>query len=162
MPEILFNSIGTISTAFKSIENVPIQNMGAKGFKGTIELLPQFVPGLKDLEGFSHLILLYHLNQVTHFNLTVTPFMDTEERGIFATRSPVRPNPIGLTVVKLIGIKDNIIAVENVDMLDQTPLLDIKPYLPLIDDIQNVSIGWLTGKIGQFETKKSDSRFIKL
>ena len=121
MNEINFNPIGIIHSSFKTIENIPIQNLGAKGEKGTIEIFPEFTTGLKDLEGFSHLILLYHLHKVNHFSLQVKPFMDDTIRGVFATRSPIRPNPIGLTVVKLIESKDNLIIIENLDMLDQTP-----------------------------------------
>jgi len=142
------------------LENIPIQNIGAKGVKGTIEIFKEFVTGLKDLDGFSHLILIYHLHKVIHDSLLVKPFLDTVEHGIFATRSPVRPNPIGLTVVKLIEIKNNLITIENLDILYETPLLDIKPYLPMIDDMKDIRIGWLNDKIEQFETKKSDNRFI--
>jgi tRNA (adenine37-N6)-methyltransferase len=156
---MIYTPIGNIHSPYKSIVNIPIQNSGAKGKKGTIEIFPEYADGLKDLKGFSHIILLYHLHKVDHVSLLVKPFMDTVEHGIFATRSPVRPNPIGLTVVKLIDIKDNLLFIENVDMLDQTPLLDIKPYLPTIDDIQDVRLGWLTGKIEQFEIMKSDKRF---
>lgn len=160
MKEIIFKPIGIIHSPFKTLDNVPIQHTGARGKRGTIEIFQEFVAGLKDVGGFSHLILLYHLHKVEHFSLQVKPFLDTIEHGIFACRSPVRPNPIGLTVVKLIEIKNNLITIENLDMLDETPLLDIKPCLPMIDDIQNVRLGWLTGKIEQFETKKSDSRFM--
>ena len=161
MNEIKFKPVGTIHTPFKTIENIPIQNIGAKGVRGTIEIFKEFVPGLKDLNGFSHIILIYHLHKVNHSKLLVKPFLDTVERGIFSTRSPVRPNPIGMTVVKLLEIKDNFIIIEDLDILDGTPLLDIKPCLPLIDDIKDMRLGWLTGKIEQFETKKSDSRFME-
>ncbi|NCO54168.1 MAG: tRNA (N6-threonylcarbamoyladenosine(37)-N6)-methyltransferase TrmO [Bacteroidetes bacterium CG02_land_8_20_14_3_00_31_25] len=160
MNEITFKPIGIIYSPFKTIENIPIQNIGAKGVKGTIEIFKEFVTGLKDLDGFSHLILIYHLHKVIHDSLLVKPFLDTVEHGIFATRSPVRPNPIGLTVVKLIEIKNNLITIENLDILYETPLLDIKPFLPMIDDTKDIRIGWLTGKIEQFEIKKSDNRFI--
>ncbi|OFX40909.1 MAG: tRNA (N6-threonylcarbamoyladenosine(37)-N6)-methyltransferase TrmO [Bacteroidetes bacterium GWA2_32_17] len=160
MNEITFKPIGIIYSPFKTIENIPIQNIGAKGVKGTIEIFKEFVTGLKDLDGFSHLILIYHLHKVIHDSLLVKPFLDTVEHGIFATRSPVRPNPIGLTVVKLIEIKNNLITIENLDILYETPLLDIKPYLPMIDDMKDIRIGWLNDKIEQFETKKSDNRFI--
>jgi len=106
-PRISFNPIGIIHSPFKTLENIPIQNIGAKSVKGTIEIFPEFVAGLKDLDGLSHIILIYHLLKVTNHKLIVTPFMDTVERGIFATRSPVRPNPIGMTVVKLIEITYN-------------------------------------------------------
>jgi len=160
MNEITFKPIGIIYSPFKTIENIPIQNIGAKGVKGTIEIFKEFVTGLKNLDGFSHLILIYHLHKVIHDSLLVKPFLDTVEHGIFATRSPVRPNPIGLTVVKLIEIKNNLITIENLDILYETPLLDIKPFLPMIDDTKDIRIGWLTGKIEQFEIKKSDNRFI--
>ena len=159
MNKLIYSPIGIIHTSFKTIENIPIQNVGAKGELATIEILPAFAEGLKDLSGFSHIILIYHLHKVEYFTLSVKPFMDTVEHGIFATRSPVRPNPIGLTVVKLNGIKDNLLYIKNIDMLDKTPLLDIKPYLPMIDDVQEVSLGWLSGKMEQFEIMKSDNRF---
>jgi tRNA-Thr(GGU) m(6)t(6)A37 methyltransferase TsaA len=159
MKDILYRPIGIINTPFESTENIPIQNSGGRGVKGTIEIYPEFTTGLMDLEGFSHLILIYHLHKVKHTSLIVKPFMDLEEHGVFATRSPVRPNPIGLTVVKLIGIKANLIFIEDLDMLNNTPLLDIKPCLPMIDDINNVKIGWLTGRLEEFEKKKSDNRF---
>ena len=161
MKEITFIPIGIIHSPFKTIENIPIQNIGAKGERGTIETFPEFASGLTDLDGFSHLILLYHFHKVNHFSLQVKPFMDDTERGVFATRSPVRPNPIGLTVVKFIKRVDNLITIEDIDMLDQTPLIDIKPFLPTIDDAQKVQLGWLTGKINDFKTRKSDIRFAK-
>jgi tRNA (adenine37-N6)-methyltransferase len=159
MENINYKPIGIIHSPFKTIDNIPIQNIGAKGERGTIEIFPEFALGLKDLDGFSHIILLYHLHKVDHFSLQVKPFLDNTERGIFATRSPVRPNPIGLTVVKLIYIKNNLITIEDLDMLDQTPLLDIKPCLPMIDDKQDIQIGWLKDKLDQFENTLSDNRF---
>jgi tRNA (adenine37-N6)-methyltransferase len=156
---ISYRPIGLIHTPFKTIENIPIQNAGAKGQKGTIEIFNEFVPGLKDIQGFSHIILLYHFHKVNHYSTVVTPFMDNVEHGIFATRAPVRPNPIGLTVVKLIGMEENMLTIEDIDVLDNTPLLDIKPCLPMIDDIENLRLGWLTDKIQHFEGKLSDGRF---
>lgn len=161
MENINYKPIGIIHSPFKTIDNIPIQNIGAKGERGFIEIFPEFALGLKDLDGFSHIILLYHLHKVDHFSLQVKPFLDNIERGIFATRSPIRPNPIGLTVVKIIEIKNNLITIEDIDMLHQTPLLDIKPCLPMIDDIKNIRLGWLTDKIEQFENKKSDNRFME-
>ena len=159
MQSILYHPIGIIHTPFLSNEDMPIQGIGGKGIKATIEIYPEFTAGLKDLEGFSHIILLYHLHLVEKSALIVKPFLDDKERGIFATRSPVRPNPIGMTTVRLIEIIDNRLIIEDVDMIDQSPLLDIKPCLPIIDDIQGVRLGWLTGKIEQFSQKKSDDRF---
>jgi len=159
MQQINYNPIGIINTPFNSQEDMPIQGIGGKGIKATIGIYPEFAAGLKDLDGFSHIILLYHLHLVEKHALMVKPFMDDEQRGIFATRSPVRPNPIGMTVVRLTEIRNNLLIVEDIDIIDQTPLLDIKPCLPMIDDIQGLRLGWLTGKIDQFSDKRSDNRF---
>ena len=156
-----YHPIGVIRTPFKTIQDMPIQNLGAKGIRGSVELLPEFSEGLKDIDGFSHLILIYHFHKVIHKELVVKPFMDTVSHGIFATRSPVRPNPIGMTVVKLIERNGNLLIIQDLDMLDETPLLDIKPCLPMIDDLQNVRLGWMTGKIEKFEAVRSDDRFVK-
>ena len=160
MQPIIFYPIGIIHTPYHALEDMPIQGTGGKGVSATIYIYPEFAGGLKDLDGFSHIILLYHLHLVEKHALIVKPFMDDKQRGIFATRSPVRPNPIGMTVVRLTEIRDNLLIVEDIDMIDQTPLLDIKPCLPMIDDIQGLRLGWLTGKVDQFSQKKSDDRFI--
>jgi tRNA (adenine37-N6)-methyltransferase len=159
MRPVKFNPIGIIHTPFLSHEDMPIQGTGGKGIKATIEIFPEFTAGLKDLDGFSHIILIYYMHLVEKSSLIVKPFLDDEKRGIFATRSPVRPNPIGMTAVRLIEIKDNRLIVEDIDMIDQSPLLDIKPCIPMIDDLQGVRLGWLTGKAEQFSQKKSDDRF---
>ena len=161
MEKIIYQPIGLIHTPFNIPENMPIQNTGANGIKGTIEIFQEYAEGLKDIEGFSHLILLYHLHQVNHYSLQVIPFLDTIEHGIFATRSPIRPNPIGMTVIKLLELKGCMLTIEGVDMLDQTPLLDIKPYLPKVDSLYDARIGWFEGKTENFESYKSDNRFIK-
>jgi tRNA (adenine37-N6)-methyltransferase len=161
LKEIVYHPIGIIHSPFKTPENVPIQHTGAKGETATIEIYPEYSEGLRDLDGFSHIMLLYHMHRVEYHKLKVIPFLDNVERGIFSTRAPIRPNPVGLTVVKLIKIEGNILTVENVDMIDQTPLLDIKPCLPMIDDLQDIKLGWLTGKIEQFGVTRSDSRFTK-
>ena len=153
-----FNTIGIIRTPFTTKEGMPIQAMFGEGIRGNIELNQEFEAGLLDLDGFSHLILIYHLNQSQGYQLKVTPFLDHVQHGVFATRAPRRPNPIGLSVVKLIEIKKNILTIENVDMLDQTPLLDIKPYIPLFDHYPGAKTGWL--KAEPKESKKiSDNRF---
>ncbi len=146
MHDISFESIGIIQTPFKTIENMPIQPCGAKGVKATIELNEKFSEGLKDLDEFSHITLIYHLHRANVCKLLVTPFMDIEEHGIFATRSPRRPNAIGLSTVKLIKIEKNILYVENADVLDGTPLLDIKPYFAQFDNRENAKSGWLDRK----------------
>jgi len=138
---------------------MPIQPSGASGIRGTIEIDSDYVAGLKDLEGFSHIILLYYFHQVRESKLLVIPFMDTQQRGVFATRAPKRPNPIGLSVVKLLSIEGNVLHVENLDILDGTPLLDIKPYVPEFDEHPAERVGWLEQARGMVVNKRSDARF---
>jgi tRNA-Thr(GGU) m(6)t(6)A37 methyltransferase TsaA len=156
---IQFNPIGTIHTPFKSISGMPIQPAGAKGVKGIVEIKPEYAEGLKDLGGFSHIILIYHFHESKKFTLEVVPFLDSVKRGVFATRAPNRPNPVGLSIVKLLKIESNILHIENVDILDQTPLIDIKPYVPEFDKQSAVKTGWLEKKKGSVILKKSDNRF---
>jgi len=158
---IVYRSIGIIRTPFKELENMPIQPSGAAGIRGTVELFQEFADGLKDLDGFSHLILLYHFHESQGYKLTVTPFLDSEPRGLFATRAPKRPNPIGLSIVSLVQLRGCSLDVENVDILDGTPLLDIKPYVPEFDHQENCRIGWLEKARGEVRNKRSDERFRK-
>jgi tRNA-Thr(GGU) m(6)t(6)A37 methyltransferase TsaA len=160
MMEIIIKPIGIIHTPHHNINNMPIQPIAAEGVMGQIELLPEYVKGLKDLDGFSHITLLYHFHQIQHFELEVVPFMDTEKRGIFACKAPKRPNAIGLSTVKLISIENNILHVEQVDMLNGTPLIDIKPFYPRYDNRENVRIGWLEKNHDlPLEELRSDQRF---
>ncbi len=159
MMEITYTPIGIIHTPFKGLESMPIQPTCETSAAGVVEIFRPYVEGLKDLDGFSHIILLYHLHAVTRVSLQVVPFLDDESHGIFATRAPTRPNPIGLSVVRLTGIQDNRLTVEDVDILDATPLLDIKPYIPEFDHHLNAKIGWLEGKRDKIKTKVSDNRF---
>ena len=151
--------IGVIYTPFSDIAEMPIQPSGAQGIEGQIEIAPELVEGLKDLEGFSHIIVLYQFHQVTRTELSVTPFLDAEAHGIFATRAPTRPNPIGLSVLELKDISANVLRVGNVDILDGTPLLDIKPYVPEFDQPANVRTGWLQKSPQGSQTMRSDGRF---
>jgi tRNA-Thr(GGU) m(6)t(6)A37 methyltransferase TsaA len=161
MTQIIFHPIGTIHTPFKTLENMPIQPVGAKGVKATIELKNEFIDGLKDLEQFSHIILLYHFHQSEGYKLKVTPFMDTEERGLFSTRAPRRPNGIGMSIVRLIEIENNILHIEDVDILDGTPLVDIKPVFRQFDNRVEAKSGWLEEKWKERNLKiKSDKRFV--
>jgi len=160
METILVKPIGTIFTPHTSIKDMPIQPLAAKGIRGFIKLLPEYTEGLKDLEGFSHITLLYQFHKIEGFELVVTPFMDTVKHGIFACKAPKRPNAIGISTVKLISINDDIIIIEQVDMLDGSPLIDIKPFYPRYDNRLNAKIGWLeqykklpVGKL------RSDERF---
>ncbi len=154
-----FKPIGTIHTPFTDPAGMPIQPAGACGVKGTVELLDEYRAGLKDLDGFSHVILLYYFHRSQGFNLHVVPFMDSESRGVFATRAPKRPNPIGLSIVRLERIDNGTLHILNVDMLDQTPLLDIKPYVPEFDHQADVRSGWLDRSGKSVHTKRADDRF---
>ncbi len=154
-----FRPIGVIRTPFTEVSGMPIQPAGAEGVKGRIEMLPEFVEGLRDLDGFSHITLLYHLHRAKEARLTVVPFMDTVPRGVFATRAPRRPNAIGLSTVKLVSIEGGVISIENIDVLDGTPLLDIKPYFPEFDERTDVRLGWLEDAKGRARRTRSDDRF---
>lgn len=159
--KVELESIGTIHTEFKKVEGMPIQPTGAKGIKGTIEIKDKYLDGLKDLDGFSHIHLIYLLHKVEGYMLEVKPFMDNNTHGVFATRSPKRPNRIGMSVVKVNKVEGNTIHVENVDILDGTPLLDIKPYVPQLyeDTIDELKIGWFETKHQKAKSQKSDTRF---
>lgn len=156
---ITMEPIGIIHTPFKTKEGMPIQSSGAKGIKGKIVLNEEYIPGLTDLDGFSHIILIYNFHKSTGFELLTKPFLDSTKRGVFATRAPKRPNPIGLSVVRLLKIEKNIIHIENVDVLDKTPLLDIKPYIPDFDIHKTEKNGWTENKTDSLNEAKSDKRF---
>ena len=156
---VMFTPIGVIRTPFAEIAGMPVQAVGAVGVPGTIELDPAFAEGLADLDGFSHLVLLYHLDRMAGARLTVVPFLDDRPHGIFATRSPARPNPIGMSTVRLVGIDGTTVRVEDVDILDGTPLLDIKPYVPQLDDRADPRIGWYEGRVERVHVVRADQRF---
>ena len=159
--EIKYKPIGIIHSPFREPKGTPIQPAGAKDINGSVEIFPEYIEGLKDLERFSHIILIYHFNLSKRALLKVRPYMDSEIHGVFATRSPSRPNSIGISVVRLIGIKENILQIKDVDIVDGTPLLDIKPYVPEFD-IRNVKkIGWLKKNVHKTSTTRDDGRFIK-
>ena len=163
-PDVLstIQPIGTIYTPFKRAQGTPIQSSVANGAEGTIEVLPEYEAGLKDLEGFDRLWLIYQFDRASEPQLIVRPYLDPAEHGIFATRSPARPNKIGMSPVRLLGIQGNRIRIADADMLDGTPLLDIKPYVPAFDHFPVSRIGWYehTSQAGvvaddRFEQKKS-------
>ncbi len=156
---IEYHQIGTIRSPFKDLEGMPIQPTGARGVKGSIEVDPEFKEGLKDLDGFSYIILLYHFHRSEGYSLSVKPFLDDETRGLFSTRAPKRPNPIGLSIVRVIEVRENTIYIQDVDVLDGTPLLDIKPYVPEFDKRDDCEIGWLDGRSKNVVDKRSDKRF---
>ena len=158
---ITFRPIGTIHTPFTSLEGMPIQPSGAEAVKGEIILAPQYEEGLRDLDGFSHIILLYHFHRSEGYRLTVKPFLDNVNRGLFSTRAPRRPNPIGLSIVRLLRIDGPTLFVEGIDVLDGTPLLDIKPWVPAFDGHENARAGWLDEKQKDSRSLKSDRRFVE-
>lgn len=138
----IYHPIGIIHSEHKIPEKTPIQPVYAKGCRGYAEIYVPFTAGLKDLGGFSHLYLLYHFHRAGAMRLEVRPFLQDESRGIFTTRAPTRPNPIGLSIVRLAGIQDNMLLLEDLDILDGTPLLDIKPYTARFDRIDDCRSGW--------------------
>jgi tRNA-Thr(GGU) m(6)t(6)A37 methyltransferase TsaA len=156
---ICFTPIGTIRTPFKKREGMPIQSGISGGIKGTVTLKKKYTEGLLDLEKFSHIYLVYYFHKSRGYNLRVIPFLDDIPHGLFATRAPGRPNAIGISVVRLISIKDNVLEIENVDILDGTPLLDIKPYTSQFDIHDVEKNGWLDNKSGNSDKVKSDDRF---
>ncbi len=159
MSVITYKSIGVIHSPFKEPQNVPIQAAASKGIKGTLEIYPEYAEGLRDIEGFSHIILLYHFHLVKDGYLLVKPFLDEKLHGVFATHSPARPNKIGISTVCLTKVENNILHVQDLDILDGTPLLDIKPYVPQFDYRRTTKIGWFNDKISKLKSTKDDGRF---
>ena len=156
---ISFNPIGVIHSPFHTLEDMPIQPTSQASQPGTVEIYPAYADGLKDLDGFSHIYLIYYLHLAAPYQLTVTPFLDTQPRGLFSTRAPSRPNAIGLSLVQLSRIEGCYLHIDRLDILDQTPLLDIKPYIPEFEPGENFHLGWLEQARGQVRTRKSDERF---
>lgn len=157
--KIKIKPIGIIHSPFKKMKGTPIQSSITKEAKGTIEIFPEFTDGLKDLEGFSHIQLLFYFHLSKKFKLKVKPYMDDQFHGVFATRAPSRPNSIGLSIVELIKIDGNILHIKNMDMIEGTPLLDIKPFVSKFDDAKVEKIGWLENKIHKLNKTKDDGRF---
>jgi tRNA-Thr(GGU) m(6)t(6)A37 methyltransferase TsaA len=157
--DIIYHPIGVLHTPFQDLGDMPIQPTGEASAPGTAEIFAEYADGLQDLDGFSHVILLYHLHQVHHVALRVIPFLGSEPRGIFATRAPSRPNPIGLSVVQLVSVEGRTLHLGNVDILDGTPLLDVKPYVPGFDRPARARAGWLQASQRNVKTQRSDSRF---
>jgi len=151
--------IGTIHTPFKRIEDMPVQPSGGAGVIGTVVLDADLRDGLDDLGGFSHVYLLYQFHRAQRVELRVVPFLDTTPRGVFATRSPLRPNHIGLSIVELIGIENTTLTVRNLDILDGTPLLDIKPYVERFDRVEASRSGWMSATAEMVAACRSDRRF---
>ena len=157
--EITLSPIGRLETPFNDIADMPIQPSVLADTRGKAVLDEKFVPGLKDLDGFSHIILLFLLHKISGYQLEVVPFMDTLPHGIVATRSPKRPNRIGMSIVRVESVAGNIVQFKGVDMLNGSPLLDIKPYYSYFDQQTQVRNGWLEGKTLRPENLRSDKRF---
>lgn len=158
LSKIEFKPIGIIHSPFKEAKGTPIQAASdyAEGF---VEVFPEYADGLKDLQGFSHIILLYHFHLSGKFSLQVKPYLDNQKHGLFATRAPARPNPIGISTVGLIKIEGSKIYIQNMDIVDGTPLLDIKPFVPEFDQRKIHKIGWLEKQVHKLHKTKDDNRF---
>jgi tRNA-Thr(GGU) m(6)t(6)A37 methyltransferase TsaA len=154
---ISYRPIGTVRSPFRRLEGMPLQSVA--GGSGEIEVFEEFVPGLKDLDGFSHVFVLSHLHAGKAAGLEVMPFLDDTPRGVFATRSPRHPNPIGLSVVRLDGVSGGVLAVSGLDLLDETPVLDLKPYVPEFDVFDAERTGWLERAAAKVHDVRADTRF---
>lgn len=152
--------IGVIHTPFDSPEGMPIQPTGTEA-EGTVELDGAYAEGLSDLEGFSHCLLVYHLHRTEgDVSMKVEPFLEDAERGLFATRAPNRPNPIGVSVVEVIDVDAPEVHVGRIDVLDGTPVLDIKPFVPEFDSPEAPRTGWLASVAEDADTTEADDRFL--
>lgn len=156
-PTIELQPIGFIHSPYQSVLGMPIQTVAAAEVEGRLDVLPPFRPGLRDIEGFGYLILVTHLHQAVE-KLEVVPFMDTTSHGVFATRAPARPNRLGLSIVQLVRVCDGQLYFKGNDMLDGTPVLDIKPYVPALDVRHTEHIGWFQQGIQRLPTTRSDGR----
>jgi tRNA (adenine37-N6)-methyltransferase len=157
MHELVCKPIGIIHSPFRKATDTPIQGVMAKGVEGSVEVFPEFASALQDLHGFERIWLVYWFDRVGPAQLVVKPFLDEHEHGVFATRSPCRPNPLGLSCVRLLGINGPRLRISDLDILDQTPLLDIKPYVPGFDCFEAKRVGWLQDKGSQ--PVLADNRF---
>jgi tRNA-Thr(GGU) m(6)t(6)A37 methyltransferase TsaA len=152
--------LGIIHSPFKDPVGMPIQPVFAEAMQGTVEVFPDFVDGLQDLEGFERVWLIYWLHRAPAGALRVIPFRDTIERGVFATRAPSRPNTIGLSCVRVLSVAGNVVTIGGVDILDGTPLLDIKPYVPKFDAFPDSRAGWCDQSPASARTH-ADDRFVQ-
>lgn len=157
MNNLIVKPIGLIRSPFQKAPDTPIQSAMAKGVEGWAEVLPEFAPGLRDLDGFERIWLVYLFDRTRPAQLVVKPFLDQQEHGVFATRAPCRPNPLGLSCVRLLGVEGNRLRLGELDVLDETPLLDLKPYVPVFDCFQVRRVGWVEGKAGKAVV--ADGRF---
>jgi tRNA-Thr(GGU) m(6)t(6)A37 methyltransferase TsaA len=157
--KVSYKVIGIIRSPFTESKGTPIQPAAAKDVEGVVEVFPEYADGLDDVDGFSHLILLYHFHLAKPGKLRAKPFMDSRERGIFAMRGPSRPNPIGLSIVRLQQVQGTRLSIQDVDIIDGTPLLDIKPYVPEFDARPATRIGWLEEQVRKLPDSRDNGRF---
>lgn len=150
--------IGVVRSPYRELGGMPLQ-AGVDELESTIEIRDELRDGLRDLAGFSHVWVISYLHDAPPGELLVVPFLDTVPRGVFATRSPRRPNPIGLSVARLVAVDHEAVRVEGLDLLDGTPVLDLKPYVPRFDVREGARIGWFEGRDDQVETRRADARF---
>ena len=143
MTNITHTPIGVIHSPFTDPANTPIQGVFADGARGEVEVFPEYAAGLKDIDGFSHLILIYHFHLAEGYSLISKPFMGDIEKGIFSIRHPRRPNHIGISIVRLDNVRKNVLEIRDVDVLNGTPLLDIKPFVHQFDQRADIQSGWV-------------------
>jgi tRNA (adenine37-N6)-methyltransferase len=155
---ITYRPVGIVRSPFTRIEGMPLQSVAAEEIPARVEIRSELQPGLRDLHGFSHLHLITHLDRGAPGGLEVVPFLDDTPRGIFATRSPRHPNPIGISVVRLLAVVDSALEISGVDLLDGTPVLDVKPYVPTFDSVAAERIGWLEGAAEHVHEVTADRR----
>ena len=160
MNEIKYAPIGIIHSPFNEAHGTPIQAAVSRDIEGTVEIFPKYAEGLRDIEGFSHIFLIYHFHLSEGYSLKVKPYLDDQLHGVFVTRAPARPNPIGISIVRLVKIEGVKLYIRDVDIVDGTPLLDIKPYVPEFDVREVEKIGWLEKQVHKLHTAKDNGRFI--
>ena len=155
---VAYEPIGVVRSPFRAVDGMPLQSVAAGEVRGRVEVRPELAAGLRDLDGFSHLHLICHLHESAPGGLVVTPFLDDTPRGVFATRSPRHPNPIGLSVVSLLAVQGAVLHVAGLDLLDGTPVLDIKPYVPTFDAFAAPRTGWLAQAAQRVHRVRADAR----
>lgn len=152
--------IGVIRSPFKELKNMPIQPVAAPEVEGEVFVDEEYADGLRDLGGFSHIYLIYLFHKAARTELQVLPYLDTVQHGVFATRSPLRPAHIGLSIVELLAVEGNRLQVRGIDVLDGTPLIDVKPYVPQFDCWPEATSGWVKPARHEIQQRRSDDRFV--
>ncbi|PIF74582.1 tRNA-Thr(GGU) m(6)t(6)A37 methyltransferase TsaA [Variovorax sp. 54] len=155
---VVSRPIGIVRSRFTETSGMPIQTAGAPEETGSLEVFAEFASGLRDIEGFDYLILVTHLHRCAHERLEVVPFLDDATHGVFATRAPARPNRLGLSIVRLTAVEGSTLHFSGNDMLDGTPVLDIKPYVPRFDVRETERVGWFGARLDQLPRTRSDGR----